>query len=71
MPWSGQNKFVAASNVSFVVDGKEAGIMKNYGPLTFLKVHNAGHMVPMDQPSAALKMLQLWTTGKLTPPKRK
>nr|GEU53300.1 serine carboxypeptidase-like [Tanacetum cinerariifolium] len=71
MPWSGQNKFVAASNVSFVVDGKEAGIMKNYGPLTFLKVHNAGHMVPMDQPSAALQMLQLWTTGKLTPQKRK
>nr|GEY85546.1 serine carboxypeptidase-like [Tanacetum cinerariifolium] len=71
MPWSGQNKFVAASNVSFVVDGKEAGIMKTYGPLTFLKVHNAGHMVPMDQPSAALQMLQLWTTGKLTPPKRR
>ncbi|PWA61205.1 Peptidase S10, serine carboxypeptidase [Artemisia annua] len=33
-------------------------IMKNYGPLTFLDDHNAGHMVPMDQPSAALQMKQ-------------
>ncbi|KAI7737284.1 hypothetical protein M8C21_020041 [Ambrosia artemisiifolia] len=66
MVWSGQKNFVTASNVPFVVGGKEAGVMKNYGPLTFLKVHNAGHMVPMDQPAAALQMLQLWTTGKLT-----
>ncbi|CAI9290018.1 unnamed protein product [Lactuca saligna] len=66
MAWSGQKNFVAATNVSFVVGGKEAGVLKNYGPLTFLKVHDAGHMVPMDQPIAALQMLQLWTTGKLT-----
>lgn len=66
MAWSGQKNFVAATNVSFVVGGKEAGVLKNYGPLTFLKVHDAGHMVPMDQPIAALQMLQLWTTCKLT-----
>ncbi|KAL8193666.1 hypothetical protein R6Q57_026801 [Mikania cordata] len=70
MSWSGQKDFVSASNVSFIVDGKEAGILKNHGPLTFIKVHNAGHMVPMDQPRAALKMLELWTTGKLVQPKK-
>ncbi|KAI3809552.1 hypothetical protein L1987_25529 [Smallanthus sonchifolius] len=70
MSWSGQKDFIAASNVSFLVDGKEAGILKNHGPLTFIKVHNAGHMVPMDQPEASLKMLELWTTGKLNPPKK-
>ncbi|XP_076945837.1 serine carboxypeptidase-like [Bidens hawaiensis] len=70
MSWSGQKDFVSASNVPFITDGKEAGIMKNYGPLTFIKVHNAGHMVPMDQPRAALKMLELWTTGKLVKPKK-
>ncbi|GKA58472.1 serine carboxypeptidase-like protein [Tanacetum coccineum] len=68
MPWSGQKEFVAASNVSFIIEGKEAGILKNHGPLTFLKVRNAGHLVPMDQPDAALKMLELWTSGKLNPP---
>lgn len=70
MPWSGQKEFVAASNVSFLVDGKEAGILKNHGPLTFLKFLNAGHLVPMDQPEAALKMLELWTTQKLNPPNK-
>ncbi|XP_043703124.1 serine carboxypeptidase-like [Telopea speciosissima] len=65
MEWSGQKEFVAASNVSFQVDGGEAGQMKSYGPLTFLKVHDAGHMVPMDQPKAALEMLKRWTQGQL------
>ncbi|XP_058199946.1 serine carboxypeptidase-like [Rhododendron vialii] len=66
MVWSGQKEFTAAPNVSFVVDGAEKGVMKSYGPLTFLKVHDAGHMVPMDQPKAALEMLRRWTQGKLS-----
>ena len=70
MSWSRQKDFVEASNVTFLVDGKEAGVLKNHGPLTFLKVHDAGHMVPMDQPKASLKMLELWTTGRLTPAKQ-
>lgn len=38
MEWSGQNKFVASPEVPFVVDDSEAGVLKNYGPLSFLKV---------------------------------
>lgn len=30
------------------------------------QVHDAGHMVPMDQPKAALEMLKRWTQGKLS-----
>ena len=30
-----------------------------------LQVHNAGHMVPMDQPKASLEMLRRFTQGKL------
>ncbi|CAN0910556.1 Serine carboxypeptidase-like 49, partial [Linum grandiflorum] len=66
MEWSGQKKFGASPEISFEVDGSEAGVMKTHGPLTFLKVHNAGHMVPMDQPKAALEMLKKWTQGKLS-----
>ncbi|KAL9171298.1 hypothetical protein ABFS82_04G199800 [Erythranthe guttata] len=66
MEWSGQKKFVAAPTGPFLVDGVEAGLQKGNGPLTFLKVHNAGHMVPMDQPKASLEMLQRWMQGKLT-----
>ena len=29
------------------------------------QVHDAGHMVPMDQPKAALEMLRTWMNGKL------
>ncbi|XP_043703126.1 serine carboxypeptidase-like [Telopea speciosissima] len=65
MEWSGQKEFGAASTVPFMVDGGEAGQMKSHGPLTFLKVHDSGHMVPMDQPKAALEMLKRWTQGQL------
>lgn len=69
MEWAGQKNFVASSEVPFEVDGTEAGLMKGYGPLSFIKVHDAGHMVPMDQPKAALEMLKRWTQGTLTEPK--
>ncbi|CAL5024503.1 unnamed protein product [Urochloa decumbens] len=65
MEWSGQKDFVSSSESSFVVDGAEAGVLKSHGPLSFLKVHDAGHMVPMDQPKASLEMLRRFTQGKL------
>ncbi|KAG7556158.1 Peptidase S10 serine carboxypeptidase [Arabidopsis suecica] len=68
MNWSGQKEFGLAKTVPFLVDGQEAGLMKSHGPLTFLKVHDAGHMVPMDQPKASLQMLQNWMQGKFSTP---
>ena len=38
MEWPGQNEFVASSEVPFVVNGSEAGLLKSHGPLSFLKV---------------------------------
>jgi serine carboxypeptidase-like clade IV len=32
------------------------------------QVHDAGHMVPMDQPKAALEMLKRWISGNLSDP---
>ncbi|KAI4334343.1 hypothetical protein L6164_019046 [Bauhinia variegata] len=66
MEWSGQKEFVASRTIPFTVDGAEAGQMKSHGPLTFIKVYEAGHMVPMDQPKAALEMLRSWLQGKPT-----
>ncbi|XP_062017571.1 serine carboxypeptidase-like [Rosa rugosa] len=63
MEWSGQKAFGESSNVPFKVGGAEAGLLKSHGPLAFLKVHDAGHMVPMDQPKAALQMLTNWMQG--------
>ncbi|XP_052184116.1 serine carboxypeptidase-like [Diospyros lotus] len=71
MKWSGQKNFTASPTVQFLVDGREAGLMTSHGPLTFLKVHDAGHLVPMDQPEASLEMLKRWTKGQLSVPKAK
>ncbi|MCO5551712.1 hypothetical protein L7F22_005216 [Adiantum nelumboides] len=59
--WSGKEGYNAASSKQFVVDGEEAGVFTSYGALSFLKVHDAGHMVPMDQPKASLEMITRFT----------
>ncbi|XVE75476.1 hypothetical protein DITRI_Ditri12bG0096800 [Diplodiscus trichospermus] len=56
MEWSGQEEFVASSEVPFEVDGSEAGILKTHGPLGFLKVTWL----------TALEMLKRWTKGTLS-----
>jgi serine carboxypeptidase-like clade 4 len=63
MEWSGQMDYAKANWKEFEVDGVEAGLTTGYGPLQFLKVHDAGHMVPMDQPKNSLEMLYRWTRG--------
>ncbi|KAL3849526.1 hypothetical protein ACJIZ3_011408 [Penstemon smallii] len=60
MKWVGQKKFGSAPLTPFIVDGVKIGVSKSHGPLTFLKVHNAGHLVPMDQPKASLEMIKRW-----------
>ncbi|QCE13222.1 cathepsin A [Vigna unguiculata] len=65
MQWSGQKAFGTSPTVKFVVDGVDAGSLNSYGPLSFLKVYEAGHLVPMDQPKAALEMFKSWIGGKL------
>nr|XP_027191076.1 serine carboxypeptidase-like 48 [Cicer arietinum] len=65
MKWSGQNQFASSKTLQFLVDGAQAGLLNSYGPLSFLKVNGAGHMVPMDQPNAALQMLVNWMDGTL------
>lgn len=38
MEWSGQEAFTALPAIPFVVDEEEAGQLKTYGSLSFLKV---------------------------------
>ncbi len=42
-------------------DGSVVGTVKSAGPLSFLKVFQAGHMVPMDKPAEALDMITSFT----------
>jgi len=60
LKWSGAAGFVAAKDVPW---NNNAGLVRRYGSFTFLQIFKAGHMVPMDQPKAALDMLNEFTKG--------
>ncbi len=45
------------------LDGNIVGTIKGAGPLSFVKVYESGHMVPMDSPAAALDMITSFTHG--------
>ena len=42
----------------WTVGGRTAGFVKRYEGISFMTVRNAGHMVPTDQPEAALAILK-------------
>ena len=48
--WSGQAAFNANAYKDWAVNGKAAGQLKGHNNFKFLRVYEAGHMVPMDQP---------------------
>lgn len=50
--------------LEWLVDSEVVGTVKQLGPLSFVKVAQAGHMVPMDQPLNALQMITRFTRGK-------
>ena len=48
LDWSGKDAFNKLDYTSWNVDGQESGEVKTVDGLTFLRVYEAGHMVPMD-----------------------
>ncbi|XP_038718221.1 serine carboxypeptidase-like [Tripterygium wilfordii] len=64
MEWDGKKGFKEAPFVPFLVDGVKKGWMSSYGPLTFIRINKAGHMVPMDQPRVAFHMIRSWMKGE-------
>eukprot|EP01138_Halocafeteria_seosinensis_P011583 gb/GECG01011832.1/.p1 GENE.gb/GECG01011832.1/~~gb/GECG01011832.1/.p1 ORF type:complete len:450 (+),score=49.28 gb/GECG01011832.1/:1-1350(+) len=58
LKWSGKQAFNEAADNAWNVKGQQAGEVRTANGFTFLRVFNAGHMVPQDQPQAALAMLK-------------
>jgi len=65
MEWPHKADFNAAAVADWKVDGKAAGTIQTAANFTFLRVYEAGHMVPRDQPAIALGMLNQFLEGKL------
>lgn len=76
LPWNRNNEYmmqarhawdseVDPSTKNNYVHGRPDGYIKQYENLSFLKVLESGHMVPMDQPSVALAMMKtlVYNTG--------
>ncbi|OWY98584.1 Serine protease [Phytophthora megakarya] len=57
LQWPHQQEFNAAKECAFKVDDKEVGSVWTSNRLTFLRLSNAGHLAPMDQPEVALEMI--------------
>lgn len=55
--WQHSHEFKEAKYSKWMNEGEAAGEMRQYGNLHFLRVYEAGHMVPMNQPKNALAMI--------------
>ncbi|EGV61812.1 carboxypeptidase C [Yamadazyma tenuis ATCC 10573] len=64
LEYSGHQAFESAPLRTWVTNNnKFAGQVKNYKKFTFLRVYDAGHMVPYDQPENSLDMVNTWISG--------
>lgn len=45
-------------------EGEKYGEVKSSGNLTFMRIHAAGHMVPLDQPEGGLDFFNRWLHGE-------
>lgn len=61
--WTGAADYSKVEYEDWMVGDKAAGQLKSHKNLKFLRVYDAGHMVPMNQPVAALQMLDQFTKG--------
>lgn len=63
LPWKHNDEFARAHPHDWWVDGEHAGTVTNYNNFTFLRIFDAGHMVPYDQPNNSLQMINRWISG--------
>ncbi|KAK3280824.1 hypothetical protein CYMTET_11358 [Cymbomonas tetramitiformis] len=65
LDWPHKAEFNATAPADWNVDQKKAGELRTSNGFSFLRVLDAGHMVPRDQPAAALDMINSFISGKL------
>ncbi|KAF3917723.1 hypothetical protein ABW20_dc0100769 [Dactylellina cionopaga] len=66
LDWSGKKEFNKVDLGEFKMkdSGKTVGQIKSAAGLTFLRIFQAGHMTPMDQPESSLEFFNRWLSGE-------
>ncbi|KAI9810728.1 MAG: hypothetical protein M1827_006066 [Pycnora praestabilis] len=64
LEWPGQKAYNKESLGDLKLDGDKYGEVKSSSNFTFIRLHAAGHMVPLDQPEASLDMFNRWLGGE-------
>jgi cathepsin A (carboxypeptidase C) len=64
--WEGKEGFNAAEDTKWITENtsSHAGYVRTHKGLTFLRVFEAGHMVPYDQAAASLDFFNKWINKK-------
>lgn len=67
LEWNGNKGWNGKELEDWVVDGKQAGLWQTDRNLTYVRIFNASHMVPYDEPELCLSMLNdfIGVTGEL------
>ena len=66
LEWEGKSEFNAANITKYITEktSTHAGNTRTYKGLTFLRLFEAGHMVPYDQPGVSLDFFNRWLNKK-------
>ncbi|RLN83642.1 hypothetical protein BBJ28_00020735, partial [Nothophytophthora sp. Chile5] len=64
LAWTDTAKYRVAPREPWVVDGRVAGLAKSAGNMSYVVVLNSGHLVPKDQPEAALDMMRRFVNNE-------
>ena len=66
LDWSEKEGFEAAPDTDWTskITGKPLGELRSFSKLSFLRIFEAGHMVPYDQPEHANEFINWWINPK-------
>ncbi|KAG7376524.1 hypothetical protein PHYPSEUDO_013219 [Phytophthora pseudosyringae] len=64
LAWTDTAKYRVAKRQPWMVDGHVAGLVKSAGNMSYVVVLNSGHLVPTDQPEAALDMMRRFVNNE-------
>ncbi|KAJ3217562.1 hypothetical protein HDU67_007634 [Dinochytrium kinnereticum] len=66
LEWEGKEGFNEAPEINWTskITGRKAGVFRSFNNLAFLRIFEAGHMVPYDQPEHSVEFINKWISPK-------